>query len=238
MLNRAVYMVTGMAVLVAAMSFTVPKQTTVTIRFENYVGNAPLKLDNGTYKNALGQAFTVSEFKYYISRITLHAKNTTDYVSSQYFLIDEEDSATQQITLTDVPEGDYTSLDFTIGIDSLHNCNGAQTGALDPLNGMYWTWNTGYIFMKMTGKSPASHSPGDMLEFHIGGYKQPSNCIRYVKLGLKNGLKNNTIRVKADMSEIFKTPTTIDFSKLSSVTDFHNATTIANNYSDMFSIMQ
>jgi hypothetical protein len=34
------------------------------------------------------------------------------------------------------------------------------------------------------------------------------------------------------------TPTTIDLSKLSSVTDFHNATTIADNYSDMFSIMK
>ena len=136
MLNRVAYIVTGMAALVAAMSFTVPKQTTVTIRFENYVGKTPLKLDDATYKNALGQAYTVSEFKYYISHITLHAKNGKDYVSSQYFLIDQDDSASQKITLTDVPPGNYTSLDFTIGVDSLHNCNGAQTGALDPLNGM------------------------------------------------------------------------------------------------------
>jgi hypothetical protein len=38
--------------------------------------------------------------------------------------------------------------------------------------------------------------------------------------------------------EILKTPTVIDFEKLSSVTDHHNATLIADNYMDMFEVMQ
>jgi hypothetical protein len=50
------------------------------------------------------------------------------------------------------------------------------------------------------------------------------------------GVEN--LHIKADVGEILKTPTLVDFSQLSSVTDFHNAKTIADNYSDMFSISQ
>ena len=142
-----------------------------------------------------------------------------------------------------VPDGEYTGISFIIGVDSLHNCSGAQAGALDPVNAMFWTWNTGYIFLKLEGKSPASKSPGNIFEYHIGGYKQPTNCIRQVSLAFKAPLKLNSshleveLHIKADAAEVLKTPTTIDISQLSSVTDFHNATTIADNYADMFSVI-
>jgi hypothetical protein len=37
--------------------------------------------------------------------------------------------------------------------------------------------------------------------------------------------------------EIFKTPIPIDLSKISSVTNHQYSTTIANNYTDMFSLI-
>ena len=129
-----------------------------------------------------------------------------------------------------------------IGVDSIHNCSGAQSGALDPVNGMFWTWSTGYIFLKLEGHADASASSGHIFEYHIGGYAAPNNCIRRVTLSLTaKGLrieksKANKIWLKADISEILKNPVTIDFSKLSSVTDHHNAITIADNYMDMFTI--
>ena len=48
----------------------------------------------------------------------------------------------------------------------------------------------------------------------------------------------SVVKIKIDLSEILKTPTTVDFSKLSSVTDFNNATIIADNYEDMFTIIE
>jgi len=242
MLARLTKALFGIAVVMAAMSFIAPGKKNLTINFKNFVGDAPLKLDSITYKNELGQPFTVTKFKYYIGNISLHGKNGKVYTSTEYFLVNEEDEASMQIKLSNVPEGDYTNISFILGVDSLHNCNGAQTGALDPVNAMYWTWNTGYIFLKMEGKSPVSKSPGNLLEFHIGGYKQPANCIRNFNLDIKNGIfikdgATNQLRIKADLAELFKTPTSIDFSKLSSVTDFHGSTTIADNYKDMFSLL-
>ncbi|MGP8215709.1 MAG: MbnP family protein [Bacteroidia bacterium] len=243
MLKKVLYMLFSIAALAAAMSFTTPVQTGLLIHFENYVGTRLLKLDSAAYKNELGQVYTVTRFKYYISNICLKKEDGGLFKLDESYLINEEEPASKEINLNEIPEGKYLSLSFIIGVDSLHNCSGAQAGALDPVNGMFWAWNSGYIFLKMEGKSPVSKSPGDLLEFHIGGYKSPYNCIRTIKLELGKGLiiehgKTSSLVIKADLSELFKTPVKIDFSKLSSVTDFHNSTTIADNYAGMFSIKE
>ena len=242
-MRKALNILLSIAALVAAMSFTTPNAPVLTINFENVVGNKPLVFDSVTYKNELGQPFTVTKFKYYISNISLTNSEGKTFPFHDTYLINEEEPTSKKIGIDYIPSGLYTSITFTIGVDSASNCSGAQTGALDPINAMFWAWNTGYIFVKMEGKSVTSKSPGNLLEFHIGGYKAPYNCIRTVTLKLKKGLSiaddgYGYITIKADVAELFKTPTAIDFSKISSVTDFHNATTIADNYADMFSIKE
>ena len=212
---------------------------------------ALLQIDS-TYMNALGQPYTVTNFKYYVSNIKLTDTNGKVFVHKDgYYLINQEDSASHHIELNDVPPGYYGKISFTIGVDSLHNCSGAQSGALDPINGMFWTWNSGYIFMKLEGKSPASRQPGHTYEYHIGGYKAPANCIRNVTLNIMErdaymnddipaGIKPEDtlimdgISIRANVSAILSSHTRLDFSKMSSITDFHNAEIVADNYKDMF----
>lgn len=234
--------------ILAALSFTFPFGKTekgkLTIDFNHYVGNQLLVFDSTCYKNELGQTFSITNFKYYIGNIKLKKADGKEFIHEGYFLINEDEAESKKILLENIPEGEYTSISFMIGVDSLHNCSGAQSGALDPVNGMYWAWNTGYIFLKLEGKSAASNSPGNYFEYHIGGFKNPVNCIRTVDLNFANATlkinkeKTANIALKTDVSEILKTPVTIDFSTLSSVTDFHNATTIADNYTDIFSILK
>lgn len=243
-MRKAFHIILSIAALVAAMSFKPSDKPRLIIRFENVVDGKPLVLDSVTYHNALGQAFTVSKFKYYISNFTLtHTEVSAPVKLSSTFLINEEDTTSKTIAISYNSSDMLQSIGFTIGVDSIHNCSGAQSGALDPINAMFWAWNTGYIFVKMEGKSPVSQSPGHLLEFHIGGYRKPNNCIREVDLKLKKELLpakdgNTYITIQVNVAELFKTPTPIDFSKLSSVTDFHNATTIADNYADMFSVKE
>ena len=225
-----------------AISFVNPGKNKLTIRVNNYVGSKLLNIDS-TYKNQLGQSFTITNIKYYISNIVLKKANGTKHFVRKYYLINEWEEESKQINLNDIPEGEYTCMEFIIGVDSLHNCSGVQSGALDPLNGMFWAWNTGYIFLKFDGTSTLSKSPGNTLEFHIGGYKSPHNCIRKVTLNFKTPLLlaanlSKEINLKADILQLFISPATVDFSKLSSVTDFHNATTVADNYAEMFSLIE
>jgi len=214
----------------------------VKINLKHYIDNELLKLDTLKYKNTAGQVYAVTKFKYYIGNICLKNIDGKEFISKEYFLINEEEEDTKQLVLENIPAGNYVSMSFIIGVDSLHNCSGVQSGALDPVNGMFWAWNTGYIFLKLEGNSSYSKSPGGVFEFHIGGYKQPSNCIRKVELKFNSQVlniaaKSSSVDIKVNAAEILKTPTSIDFSVLSSVTTPQYAPVIANNYADMFSVL-
>lgn len=217
------------------------KTTSLIINIEHFVGNQKLKLDSINYTNILGQQFTITKFKYYISNISLTKKNGVEFQTNQVFLIDQEDTLTKTIELNNIPTDEYTAIHFTIGVDSLKNCNGAQTGTLDPINGMFWTWNTGYIFLKLEGRSNSSSATDGLIEYHIGGFKQPINAIRTVSLTFDFPLNltlndKKTIEIVADILEILKTPNDIDFNKLPIVTSKENAIMMCENYKDMFKL--
>jgi len=54
-------------------------------------------------------------------------------------------------SITGIPKDTYKSIEFSFGIDSLHNRKMDQIGDLDPANGMAWDWNTGYRYLVMEG---------------------------------------------------------------------------------------
>ena len=230
-------------VCVLCLSFSEKKNSgQLKLCFQNYVGVSLLNLDSTSYKNSLGQEFTISTFKYYISNIRLVKENGTEVkLPNTYFLINEDKKNSLNFTIDNVPFNMYKAISFLIGVDSLRNCDGIQSGALDPINGMFWEWNTGYIFMKLEGSSSVSTSPGNFIEFHIGGYKHPNNCIRKITLPFQNqqisaDSAQLLLNINTDLLKVFQSSMVIDFSKTSVVTDFHNATTVADNYINMFSL--
>ena len=159
--------------------------STITIEFKHFVDKELLVLDTISYKNDLGQSYTISKFKYYIGNIILTADDKSEFAIPGFHLINEEDDISKSIKHVNVPNKHFISLSFIIGVDSIHNCSGIQSGDLDPVKGMFWAWNTGYIFLKLEGNSPVAASPGNTLEYHIGGFHKP-NCIRNVSLSLLN----------------------------------------------------
>jgi hypothetical protein len=167
---------------------------TINIDFDNVVGSNDLELNTGNYTNAAGNTFKVSKFIYYISNIKLTKTDGTKYVeNNSYYLINEAQAASQTLSIDSIPVGDYNAIEFVIGVDSSRNVSGAQTGALDPTNDMFWTWNSGYIFLKMEGTS--SSASGNDLTFHIGGFKSPNNTIRVINRSFPTNLsvKNSNL---------------------------------------------
>jgi hypothetical protein len=176
------------------------KLSDLRIKLDHVVGNRTLQLNSGVYTNANGEQFSVSQFMYYISNIKVTNKNGKVYTVPQedsYFLIKEHVADTKSFTFK-VPEGEYTKLEFMIGVDSLRSTMdiSKRTGVLDPANltgtdKMYWNWNTGYIFWKLEGTSPqAPVDPGGNrnFRFHIGlygGYSTATiNNLRMVSIDL------------------------------------------------------
>ncbi|HEX8350786.1 MAG TPA: MbnP family protein [Hymenobacter sp.] len=211
------------------------------VEVENVVGPAPLALNTGSYTTQAGDHFTVTTFNYYLSNIKLKKADGTEFVQpDSYYLLKQSDEASRSFSIPNVPTGDYTGITFTIGVDSTRNVAGAQTGALDPSNNMFWSWNTGYIFLKMEGTSPESTSKA--LVFHVGGFKKPYNAIRTVSPSF-NG---KTVMVRPDHTpeihfhaDVLKLFTGMRFADAGSTSHSAGAAAVrvADNYSaGMFSV--
>ncbi|NML22633.1 hypothetical protein HHL16_17250 [Pseudoflavitalea sp. G-6-1-2] len=143
------------------------------LQFHHFIGKKILHSDS-TYLNHFNEPFTVTKFRYYVSNIVVSNSATGKQyrLPDTYFLVNEAEPASKSIRVV-VPAGGYDTISFLLGVDSLRNTSGAQTGALDPLNDMFWTWNTGYVMAKLEGSSPLSKLPHHLIEYHIGGYKKP-----------------------------------------------------------------
>jgi hypothetical protein len=49
---------------------------------------------------------------------------------------------------------------------------------LDPIYGMYWSWNTGYVALKCSGELIyTKNQKVQAFELHLGGYQAPFACI-------------------------------------------------------------
>lgn len=220
--------------------FSATAQNKIVLQFEKRVGEKLLQQDT-VYTNASGETFTVRNFKYYISNIVLQSDDKMESFPDQYFLVNNEDSSSKQIELT-TTFNKVTSLHFLLGVDSLKNVSGVQTGNLDPAKGMFWTWNTGYVMVKLEGNSPAANTPQHAFSYHVGGYKQNENAAREIYLTLPQALdctNKCTVTISADVHKWFNAVHEI---KIANTPFCHEpgvlATKLADNYAKMFTIAQ
>lgn len=225
---------------------TTPQQPTTGefgVEITNYAGDSVLALNTGTYTNAAGNTFTVTKFNYYISNIRFKKSDGTEYAEPEsYHLVQADKGSSRHFHIEDVPAGNYVAITFTIGVDSARNVSGAQTGALDPANSMFWDWNSGYIMAKLEGKSAQTGTADSSFRFHIGGFTGTNSALHTVTLtfpltvALKGGAES-TIPMKADLLKWF-TPNTIDLSAMNNIMmPSANSKKIADNYANMFSLL-
>lgn len=222
---------------------TPSKEGTVLLEFYNKVGSDNLKIDGTVYTNLNGDNFTVSKFNYYISNIKL---NNNDGSSSfaeteSYHLLEQSTASTLSFSLSKVPAGTYKSITFTIGVDSLRNVSGAQSGALDPAKGMFWSWTTGYIMLKLEGTSPQSTQTDNKYQLHAGGFKGTYNTVKTITLNLPNTIivngDENHIHLNADVQKLLGNPNPVKFAETAVIMSAGaNAKALADNYAGMFTI--
>lgn len=233
------------------------------VEFDNIIGDRTLSFNNTAtpYTNAAGEKFTVSMLQYYISNIKVATAEGKEYVvkqDSSYFMIKSSDKATRFAKVR-VPEGDYTRLTFTLGVDSLRNTMGIdkRTGVLDPsgdhdTGGMYWGWNSGYIFFRFEGNSNVISDDvnGDptgkkQFKYHIGGfggYNAPTiNNIKTITVDLTTaGIakvrkdRQSNVHLFVDAMKVFNGPSSFSIAAHPNVMFSDYSVNIAKNLSSMF----
>lgn len=226
----------------SANSGTSAKSNTLTVNMSYVFGTDSLKLQTA-FLNDKGDLVTVVKFQYYLSNlvfITDDGKRIAE--ENSYHLLSFSPASASEFTLGKLPAGNYVAVEGMIGIDSTRNCSGAQTGDLDPARGMFWTWNSGYIFLKLEGKSPVAGT-NQAFTYHIGGFKGINKTQRSFQIDIAAkplvlaAGKASKLNLRTDVSEIFKNPKQIDLSVTNYVmNEGANAAMIADNYRDMISL--
>jgi hypothetical protein len=219
---------------------------TLKITFTNSVKGVPIGLNNTIHTNSFGEQYTITKFKYYISNVGL-SNNTNISVTEKesYHLIDEVIPANQSFTMP-LPVSKYSTLKFTLGVDSTRNVSGAQTGALDPLNDMFWTWNSGYIMAKLEATSPQSTAVNNRIQYHVGGFSGANNVLKNCTINVDAGSildiregKTSEIIIAADVNTWWQGTADV---RIAQDNTCHSPGSLANklagNYTNMFQLKQ
>ncbi|MEO8862298.1 MAG: MbnP family protein [Ginsengibacter sp.] len=212
----------------------------VKIIFVNNIRESKLILNDSTYTNPFDEKYTITKLRYYVTNVSLQNGDGNVKEKKSYHLIDESKISSQVINFS-VPAGDYNSIQFLLGVDSLHNVSGAQTDDLDPTKDMFWTWNSGYVMAKMEGHSPDSKMVNNKYEFHVGGFSGPYNVLKEIHLNFPRKAihfeagKKYEIFISADINTWWQSPHNIKIAEHPTITTpGENAKNISDNYANMF----
>lgn len=271
--NNTLILLCSMIMLLAACSkkddptpeFEETNLAPFSVEFDNIVGERTFSINNtgNLYTNAAGEKFSISMLQYFISNIKVTTSGGKEYAVKQddsYFLINGADKATR-FAKVNVPEGDYTKLTFTIGVDSLRSTMSIdkRTGVLDPAaggghdgSGMYWGWNAGYIFFKFEGNSNVVSDDvnGDptgkkQFKYHIGGfggYSAPTiNNLKTITVDLNAGGiakvrkdRQSNVHLFVDVMKVFNGQNSFKIAEHPNVMFSDYSVNIAKNLTELF----
>lgn len=160
---------------------------------------------DSAYTLSSNKKLSLSKFKFYVSNIQLDQDGHSSTVDRTIYLIDFSKPEANVIILNKEFSGSET-ISFDIGIDSVSNSSGAKSGSLDPVNGMYWTWQSGYINSKIEG-SLVTDSSTQKFEYHIGGYAFPNNTLQHLSFKINT---SSNIEFNIQLDQFFQSidPTT------------------------------
>ena len=113
------------------------------------------------------------------------------------------------------------------------------TGALDPVNGMFWTWSSGFTHLKIEGNYLDTITNSYVI--HIGGMSGVNAGQRMVEVMfagdslIVNGTRKADIHLLADVLNIFTGVSNIPIANNNFVMSTSaKSAAIANNYAGMF----
>lgn len=193
-----------LCVVVLALSITLAKATAndseIVLNIRCVYGEHQIDLTRGPFQANDELQTQIDALRFYLSSIHLLRNDSIVYQEPNSFhLVDASVPGSMRILL-DKPrtrggnsgEAPFNAIQFSVGIDSATNVGGAMAGELDPTRGMYWTWQSGYINVKLEGRSKKSTAAAHDFQLHLGGYAEPNNSLQIVMIRTKE-VNNVTI---------------------------------------------
>jgi len=204
-------------------------------------GGKPLLLNSLRYGG--WEQHSVSRLSYLLSGFSLlHEDGQWVHVDDQFAYVDVAKRRTQ-FQLENVPEGDYKSLRFSIGVPKKENHSDPAIYAADHplnpnLNQLHWNWTGGYIFLAVEGKYRSAEKDLKGFVYHLANDAQLSQ----VTVDCRFRVKQRTgLKLRFDVERLLNQPRQISFEKDGASTHSHAGDPIASalvaNLTSVFSFI-
>ncbi len=200
----------------------------LTISFRHYFGQDRLEFDSVHFFNEAGNDMIFSELQYFISDVTLHYRDGSEYLIDAWkdiHYVDSDIPSTQTWNVYDsIPAGTVDSVTFTFGINE--DKNQSFLFVNPPESFMFWPdiLGGGFHYLKLNGKWLTTNQQILPFNFHLGIgqiYDGNGNITGFIQNYFTVSLKNRTFEiVKDDTAQIgifmdvanwFRTPNNWDF---------------------------
>ena len=162
---------------------TVPSETKIQIKFACYWNNELFQIQQ-PYTDQFGTIFRIDFMKQYVSYLQLQRPDGSYALLRDFDLIDFTSPTTRTFS---IPAGSYNRLELSLGVPKNYNIgqDPAQYPNDHPLSvagsqGMFWHWNTGYIFSKFEGKCDTTGISGNSLIVPIAIHAGTDSAFRSI----------------------------------------------------------
>lgn len=178
-------------------SLPVLAQNTIKVRILPTWDSKPITIP-GRQKLVKGDSINLETFRIYLSKLCLLKNGKTVAKASKInWLADASNPLSLSLSIPVKKGRSFDTIEFFIGIDSSTQSGGAMAKDLDPIHGMYWTWQSGYIHVKLEGQYAKCQTRKQRFQWHIGGYSYPWSTIQKIRLPC-NTQQELTIEISLD----------------------------------------
>lgn len=180
----------------------------LSLNFTHTVDGDPLEIDQMIYTNAAGQNYNVQTLRYLMSDIMLHTANGNSILLDEVHFITISDSSTFNLEIQDLNSAHYSSISFTMGLDSIKNITDLYLNeSFFPSFAWPEFMGGGYHYMQLEGdfttalQGYATHTGGtDGIDFSF-------NKNFPVAINIENA--NTTVIINMEINNWYNNPNTI-----------------------------
>lgn len=197
---------------------------TLEIAVRHTFNGEPLLLDSLRYQNAAGETLSATRLSYLLSGFGIERHDGVWVELPQRDAWMDVGCRRTVVRLVDVPEGQYRALRFHFGPDAETNvADPAKLPANHPLNpnlnGLYWSWQTGYIFLAIEGHYRTGASELKGYTHHLARNPNRTRISLAAPLDLVN---DATVLLDFDLGALLNAPRPISFEKNGAATHSRN----------------
>ncbi len=167
------------------------------------------------YQTSANETFSVTRVSYLVSEVGLQRNDGTWLECSNAIAWMDLEQNRDSLRLPEIPAGEYCSVRFLVGLPPAVNrasiTNYPASHPLNPdVNGLYWSWQGGYIFLAMEGLWRNAAGELDGWAYHLA---RDTNSTR-ITLAAPLVITNETrLELDFDLAAVLNAPRPLSFVK-------------------------